>query len=31
MSWLDSYTHRALLETALVGAVCGAIGVHVVL
>ncbi|GCB44744.1 metal ABC transporter permease [Streptomyces sp. NL15-2K] len=31
MSWLDSYTHRALLEAALVGAVCGAIGVHVVL
>ncbi|MBA4864088.1 metal ABC transporter permease [Streptomyces sp. PSKA54] len=31
MSWLDSYTHRALLEAALVGAVCGAMGVHVVL
>lgn len=31
MSWLDSYTHRALLEAAMVGALCGAIGLHVVL
>ncbi|MFJ8207724.1 metal ABC transporter permease [Streptomyces sp. NPDC096033] len=31
MSWLDSYTHRALLEAAMVGALCGAIGPHVVL
>jgi ABC-type Mn2+/Zn2+ transport system permease subunit len=31
MSWLDSYTHRALLEAAMVGTVCGAIGLHVVL
>ncbi|MCW7987434.1 metal ABC transporter permease [Streptomyces sp. WAC01526] len=31
MSWLDSYAHRALLEAALLGAVCGAIGLHVLL
>jgi manganese/iron transport system permease protein len=31
MNWLDSYLHRALLEAAMVGALCGTIGVHVVL
>ncbi|MEV7383576.1 metal ABC transporter permease [Streptomyces lydicus] len=31
MNWLDSYAHRAVLEAALVGAVCGAIGLHVLL
>ncbi|MDT0382283.1 metal ABC transporter permease [Streptomyces sp. DSM 42041] len=31
MSWLDSYTHRALAEAALVGCLCGAVGLHVVL
>lgn len=31
MNWPDSYLHRALLEAAMVGALCGAAGVHVVL
>ncbi|AJT62611.1 hypothetical protein T261_0923 [Streptomyces lydicus] len=31
MSWLTSCSDRALLEAALVGAVCGAIGLHILL
>ena len=31
MTWLDSYLHRAVVEAVLVGAIGGAVGVHIVL